>query len=498
MTSAPPLPRSLLTSVRTESAVEWLIDNEETYLRLHESIESAEKYVWIAQLALDADCRVAHAASDNNDTLLEALLRADAERNVDVRLVLNTSMLLDTRKPLLKFLRKSGKRSGIDIRGTNAFPQLMHAKVVIVDGKEGFLLGSPLVNDYWDASTHEPVDPARPTRELAGRPLHDVSVAITGPAVADLEKAFAEIWNCSNVGLGTHDRLPIRSRAKSRSDTVSVAATKPLRPPDAAVQTTTDNLDELVQAIRAAEKLIYIEHQYLSSRDVANELADALKRNDSLEIVIVINQNPDITAYQRWQNERLLETGLLHHPRVGTFSLWCAADLDGVPTINQIFVHSKVVLIDDSWALVGSANLDGISLDSYGKDFTGRFARRIFRDLRNFEVGVVIRSDASDEKPGTVRNLRNRLWSEHLGHSDIGELEYGLSEFKSAADTNLESLRSAAKMHGRILPYSTQMLPSNQLLEMGIDISPSSMCLAFNPSWFNARFCPNWIRNMFL
>ena len=39
--------------------------------------------------------------------------------------------------------------------------------------------------------------------------------------------------------------------------------------------------------------------------------------------------------------------------------------------ITQVFVHSKVVAVDDRWAMVGSADLDGVSLHSYGDDFRG-------------------------------------------------------------------------------------------------------------------------------
>ena len=39
---------------------------------------------------------------------------------------------------------------------------------------------------------------------------------------------------------------------------------------------------------------------------------------------MVLNQNPDVTAYRRWQNARLAESGLLAHPRVGVFALWSA------------------------------------------------------------------------------------------------------------------------------------------------------------------------------
>src|SRR6185503_18651585 len=127
--------------------------------------------------------------------------------------------------------------------------------------------------------------------------------------------------------------------------------------------------------------LVYVEHQYLSARPVVSALTQALYREPELELILVLNQNPDVTAYQRWQNARLAEAGLLQHPRAGVFALWTVAR-DGIVALNQVFVHSKVVVVDDRWATSGSANLDGVSLYSYGDDFTGALARRVFRDVR--------------------------------------------------------------------------------------------------------------------
>ncbi len=132
----------------------------------------------------------------------------------------------------------------------------------------------------------------------------------------------------------------------------------------------TEILDVILDGIASARSLIYIEHQYLSSRPVVAALTAALERHSDLELIIVLNQNPDITAYRRWQNVRLAEAGLLTHPRVGVFALWSAAGGERGTLLNQVFVHSKVLTIDDRWASVGSANLDGVSLHSYGDDFT--------------------------------------------------------------------------------------------------------------------------------
>ncbi|MEO8578308.1 MAG: phospholipase D-like domain-containing protein [Gemmatimonadales bacterium] len=428
--------------------------------------------------------------------------------------MLNTSVLLNTARPLSRFLQKAARTSSrVQVRGISAFPQLLHAKIVIVDGSEAFLMGSPFVNDYLDDSAHIPVDATRPTRELAGRPLHDVSVSLAGAAVAELQNVFAEMWDCSVARDGRADDQTLASpMAESTATTnrVQIVSTIPKRRSAKRREGATEILDCLVAAIRTAEDLIYIEHQYLSSRRIVAELAAALERSRRLQIVMVLNQNPDITAYQRWQNARLSESGLLDHPRTGVFSLWSSArGADHRVSLNQIFVHSKVVTIDDRVAIVGSANLDGVSLDSYGDDFTGRVARRLFRDIRNFDVAAIIRDSRESLSRGSVADLRTRLWAEHLGMSTDNSQRIrwndSLAAWQELASSNVAALREAPNrganspmMKGHVLPYSTEATPLRQLQDLGISADTRGVKLEFNPGWLDVRFSPNWIRNMFL
>ena len=495
--------------------IEWLIDNARAYDAILHAIAGARRSVWISQLAFDADC-TAHDTSDAHRplgaprSLIRALVAAGA-RHVDVRILLNASLLLDTAKPLRAWLERAGA-NGVSVRGIGRFPQLLHAKMVIVDGREAFLVGSPFVNGYWDDACHAPVDARRPTRELGGRPLHDVSTHLHGAVVARLGDVFAELWNDASDAAHGEDlpRRPKRERDVERPALVHVACTTPRRVASPSSNGRVEILSELQRAIASAESLIYIEHQYLSARPVVDALAKALDRSRALEIVIVLNQNPDVTAYRGWQNERLRESGLLTHPRVGLFTLWSVAEDDtrpGVRLVNQIFVHSKVVIVDDRWATVGSANLDGVSLHSYGDDFSGRLGRRVFRDVRNFDVNIVL-----DAERGTVshavRTLRGLLWREHLGAvADGGDARPHagrLDRWRTAAAHGIEALGADASREDRrqsstiVLPYSVRSTPRAQLEHMGANLDDGRLDLRFNPGWLEVNCSPNWVRNMFL
>jgi phosphatidylserine/phosphatidylglycerophosphate/cardiolipin synthase-like enzyme len=483
---------------------EWLIDNADAYAALVSTVRAARQSIWISQLALDADCVAYEVGNAGASTTIVGELLAASLRGVQVRVLLNASLLLDTAKPLRTHLAKVGADARrFRVRGVSRFPQLLHAKMVIVDADVALLMGSPFANGYWDDARHSPVDPRRPTRELAGRPVHDVSTRITGPAVATLGATFATLWNAADdVTEGDEEDLVVAGHPTALSDSpMRIVRTGP--GDDGPMEI----LPALLEGIAGAEWLIYIEHQYLSARRVVDALVQALARCRMLEVVVLLNQNPDVTAYRGWQNARLRESGLLEHPRVGLFTAWSSAMDASIPRrqLNQVFVHSKIVAIDDRWLLVGSANLDGVSLHSYGDDFASRLGRWIFRGVRNFDVGVVIDAEPEDEGAEQVRALRARLWKEHLGSSfhEIGARpkEGWLPLWRSVARRNAAELgkgRRTTFLDGPfILPYSTQSTPRAQLADAGVLFAPETLELCFAPSWLEVHCSPNWVRNMF-
>jgi phosphatidylserine/phosphatidylglycerophosphate/cardiolipin synthase-like enzyme len=200
---------------------------------------------------------------------------------------------------------------------------------------------------------------------------------------------------------------------------------------------------------------------------------------------------------------------LLDHPRAGIFALWSAAFDEsgaGTATLNQVFVHSKIVVADDVWASAGSANLDGVSLHSYGDDFTRTVARWIFRDVRNFDVNVVVR-DCPDHgsRSRNVADLRARLWSEHLELpvDSLARRPPGgwLPVWRARAAANIAALGrpgAAGRMRGFVLPYSARRTPALQLTDLGLHIDPARIDVRFDPGWLEVQFSPNWVRNMFV
>jgi phosphatidylserine/phosphatidylglycerophosphate/cardiolipin synthase-like enzyme len=510
---------------RARNRTEWLIDNSEAYGPLLESLHGARRSIHIAQLAFDADCAAYSSESaghprSRDAVIADSLVDLATGDGPEIRILLNASWILDTARPLRRYFARCGvPEEKIEVRGMSRFPHFMHAKLVLIDEREAFLLGSPFVNSYWDDGSHTPFDARRPLRELGGRPLHDVSLRLRGAVVRDLETMFAGLWQ--SCGKGKRRARPSMAAESAMTPRPVAAGTrlvcdapKGVLPgvPDRAMHM----LAELLAGIARAHDFIYIEHQYLTSRPIAAALSTALKLVPKLQIIIVLNQNPDLTAYRAWQNAQLTQRALLEHPRVGVFSLWSTEAhpvRDGITRISPLFIHSKVLIVDDEWAAVGTSNLDGVSMGDYGDDFAGALGRRVFRGVRNVEVNVIIDAqDAHDTSRGrnrpivhedeahTIRALRERLWHEHLGASPLRRPEGGwLARWRAAAASNVRALGSpgAGAMVGRVLPYSTRAFPSEQLADLGIHVRAASLELCYQPTWFSVHASPHWIRNIF-
>ncbi len=494
-----PAPSACVPAATRGNAAEPLLDSANALGRIAQACRSARRSVRIAQLAFDVDCRSAARADGTDERLVDALAAA-AAAGADVRVVLNGSILMNTVPALRAHFAAAG--AAVDVRGVSDFPNLLHAKLVLVDDAEAFLVGSPFVNGYWDDGAHRPRDPRRPDADLAGRPIHDLSVRVTGPAVADLAAWFDEIWNAAPGDAPERAPIVLPARAaalpehgETGSATVRVLRTRPPGLFGSTDAGRTDILDAYVRAIRGARSLVYLENQYFSSRPVRAALAHALAANPDLEVILVLNQNPDITAYRGWQNRRL--AGLLGHPRVGVFSLWAAAR--GLapphrPEVTQLFIHTKAAVIDDAWATVGTANLDGVSLDSYGDDFSLGLLRRVFRPVRNVDLNLAFLPDAAGTSE-TAAALRRMLWARHLGASpgSLAERPDGgwLPLWRARADAHARALAAGHVPDGHVLAFASRSRPRAQLATLGIDVA--GLDLRFDPSWVEVLFSPGWL-----
>ena len=175
--------------------VQWLTDTEHALRIMTDACRGATHSIWISQLAFDADCAVPGSEADDRALLLDAILHAarrstDDGTRVDVRIVLNGGLLLDTSPALRHAIEVAHDGANVRVRTVKAFPQVMHAKLLLIDHADAFVMGSSFVNGYWDCARHTAAGDPGATPGCGDRPLHDVAVRVQGHAACALASAI--------------------------------------------------------------------------------------------------------------------------------------------------------------------------------------------------------------------------------------------------------------------------------------------------------------------
>jgi phosphatidylserine/phosphatidylglycerophosphate/cardiolipin synthase-like enzyme len=149
-------------------------------------------------------------------------------------------------------------------------------------------------------------------------------------------------------------------------------------------------LEAYVRALRSAERLIYLESQFLWSPEIVEILEAKLREppSDEFRLVIVLPARPNNGA-----DDTRGQLGQLVLADADERLLACTLYQPG--EAESVYVHAKVGIVDDRWLCVGSANLNEHSL---------------FNDTE----ACVLVCDGN-----FVRSARERLWREHLEREDV-------------------------------------------------------------------------------
>lgn len=197
-----------------------------------------------------------------------------------------------------------------------------HRKIVVIDGNEAFIGGHNVGVEY--LGQKPPLAPWR-----------DTHIAVTGPAVTNIQRAFAEDWHWSTGLVPELNRQPAPTQGDMHCQVV------PSGPAD---RLETSSLF-FVSAINAARERVWLTTPYfVPDEAVFSALRLAVLRG--VDVRILIPDRPD--HYVVFQ---------------ATTSYAYEAVRSGIQVMryHHGFIHQKVVLIDDTAAAVGSANLDNRS-----------------------------------------------------------------------------------------------------------------------------------------
>ena len=301
-----------------------------------------------------------------------------------------------------------------------------HQKIVVIDDSIAFCGGIDMTDARWDTRTHRDGDKHRVSPNgKPYKPWHDATTALEGPVAAALGELCRERWRIA--GGAPIAAPPPHGDCWPESLTPDFTAT------DVAIsrsQPEWDGQPEVLEIeqlylhlIGRAKRRIYAESQYFASRRVAEAIAARLAEPDGPEIVAI---NP--TVAQGWLEPLAMDTA-----RARLFQALKRRDPHDrlrmyhpvAPSGQPIYVHAKVLVIDEEVVRVGSSNFNN-------------------RSLRlDTECDVTICDDGS-----RIAAIRDGLVAEHLGR-EPAEIAASIAERGLIA--TIESLRGAG---GRTLvPY---------------------------------------------
>ncbi|MDP5279115.1 phospholipase D-like domain-containing protein [Sphingomonas sp. DG1-23] len=287
-----------------------------------------------------------------------------------------------------------------------------HQKIVVIDDCLAFCGGIDMTSKRWDTSAHRDDEPGR--IDPAGSsymPWHDATTALQGPVARALGELCRERWELA----GGKPIAPPPAREACWPETLTpdftqvpaaISRTQPEMKGVAAVH----EIEQLyLDLIARAERWIYAESQYFASRRIAEAIAKRLDEPDGPEIVIVNPEQADGWLEQVAMDTaraRLVEA-LRRRDTHGRLHIYHPFTAGGAP----IYVHAKVLVIDDLVLRVGSSNFNN-------------------RSLRlDTECDVTIEAEPGEtDKSGRIAAIRDGLLAEHLGCTPeqvAGEIERG-------------------------------------------------------------------------
>ena len=299
------------------NSIRLLRDATENYPAWLEAIRSAERWIHFESYII---------ANDSTGREFIEALATKARGGVRVRVVYD--WMGTKRYPWSRFWMPLTQAGG-EVRCFNP-PRLDsplgwlsrdHRKMIAVDGQVGYVTGL-CVSGKWQGDPDRGIDPWR-----------DTGVEVQGPAVCDIERAFAQVWAATGPEL-PEDELP-------DSDCIPVTGETALRVIATAPNTTgLYRLDQLITAL-ARQTLWLTDAYFVGIAPYVQSLCAAA--SDGVDVRLLVPGASDIPLLKpltRAGYRPLLEAGI----RVFEW--------------NGTMLHAKTAVADCHWARVGSTNLN--------------------------------------------------------------------------------------------------------------------------------------------
>lgn len=311
--------------VYENSRIEPLVESSETFRQIFKDISAARDHIHIEFYIL---------ADDEVGNRLRRLLIHKARQKVRVRVIYDYVGSYNLSEAFVESMRNAGiyVQPFLPVGLKFGFGKLNyrnHRKIIVVDGKVGYTGGVNIADRY-----------------VVGNRLgnwRDTMVRIEGAAVQGIQKVFLTDWYLVEGKQINAEKYYPKPENYGNTNAVQVVVSGP--------DTEWPNiLHGIVSAITNATKYVYIQSPYfVPPESILTALeTTALSGVDVRLMLPRKSDTPVVAAATRSYFLRLMQSGV------------------HVLFYNNDFLHSKTIVVDDSLAIIGSANMD---MRSYEQNF---------------------------------------------------------------------------------------------------------------------------------
>lgn len=401
-----------------------LVDAANYFGALRAAMLSAERSIHIVGWDVDSrtnlvgeSCRAEDGYPLQLGDFLDAL--AAAKPWLSIRILLwDYSVFFAAEREALPILALRWKRPPqIDLCLDDTVPNgsSHHQKIVVIDDSLAFSGGLDLTIRRWDNCCHDCVHPHRV--DPAGKPyapFHDVQILVDGQAARALAELVRDRWEAASGEAlepleANKAAWPACVTPHFRRVQIGVARTMP---PDELPVTepesplTPDGIREVerlfLDMVEAAEETLYVESQYLTYVPVAEAIAERLRQQPRLEVILVTPRSyhghfeRQAMLSGRARFIAALEAAEAPDRWIVMAPQAIGPEATGPEAGIEISVHSKVMIVDRRYVRIGSANLCNRSMGT------------------DSECDLVVVADGN-ENAEAASAIRDQLIAEHAG-----------------------------------------------------------------------------------
>lgn len=271
-------------------------------------------------------------------------LDAKLKQGVEVRVMLDGFAAAGmTKRPEFKTFQSLGGKVGIFHPLTFApwsivrNPQRNHRRAIVIDGTIGYT-GGEAISDLWAGDARNPKE------------YRDMIFRSTGSMAHDIQGAFAELWASSTgeILLGNKFYPPVSAPKTSALSFIPLVSTP-------SVDTLTMQKFILLSLLGAQHSIFISDPYFLPDQSFREALKAKAKAGVDVRILLPndYNDEPGVRHASENYYAELLASGVK------------------IYEYQPTFIHTKTIVIDGTWSIIGSANLDNRSRKLNEEDIFG-------------------------------------------------------------------------------------------------------------------------------